>query len=264
MSCIFSFSNQKGGVGKTTTTINVGAYMAYLGKRVLMVDLDPQGNMSSGWKLSHQTHNVFSLLLGESKLDDSIISLDRAINPHQGGHLSLIPCTSHFSRFERLRSGEINAQFDLKKVLRPIFDDFDIILLDCPPSLGLITLNAFSLSNFVFVPIEAHLFSMDGLDHMCNIIKDVREFSNPGLAIGGIFFVKHDKRKILNREIQSFIANTYKGLLLNTTIRENIALKEAPHEGKDIFSYAPKSNGAKDYSSLTLEILNKFDGNTNG
>ena len=126
MSCIFSFSNQKGGVGKTTTTINVGAYMAYMGKSVLMVDLDPQGNMSSGWKLSYQKHNVFSLLLGESKLADSIISLDHVTNPQRGGHLSIIPCTSHFSRFERLRSGEINAQFDLKKALRPTFDDFDV------------------------------------------------------------------------------------------------------------------------------------------
>lgn len=259
MSNILAISNQKGGVGKTTTAINIGAYLSNIGKKVLLVDLDPQGNMSKAWNISCQEHNIHSLLLRESNLKNTIIQVNRKSQEREYNNIFIIPCSHHFSRFEKIRSGEVNAQFDLKKALASAIDEFDFILLDCPPSLGLITINAFSFADFVLIPMEAHLFSMDGLDSICNIIYQVKEFSNPTLSIGGIFFVRHNRRRILSQEVEEYILNKHKELVLKTSIRENISLKEAPHKGEDVFTYAPSSNGAKDYEQLSKEILEKIN-----
>nr|WP_176453729.1 ParA family protein [Cardinium endosymbiont of Bemisia tabaci]CDG50367.1 Chromosome partitioning protein ParA [Cardinium endosymbiont cBtQ1 of Bemisia tabaci] len=256
MSVILAISNQKGGVGKTTTTINIGTYLSKLGKRVLLIDLDPQGNLSRSYNAINYENSIYSLLLGESNLDNTIIE----VNKNYSG-LSIIPCSHHFSRFEKIRAGELNAQFDLKKSISPINNDYDFILLDCPPSLGLITINAFCFTDFVLIPMEAQLFSVDGLDSMCEVIRQVKAFSNPGLSIAGIFFVRHNKRRILSQEVEEYISNKYDNLLLSSNIRENISLKESPHKCQDIFTYAPLSNSAQDYESLTNEILLKVNKN---
>lgn len=250
MSVVLAISNQKGGVGKTTTAINVGAYLSRIGKKVLLIDLDPQGNLSRSYNIINHQNSIYSLLLGESNLDNTIVEVN---NDHPG--IFLIPCSHHFSRFEKIRAGELNAQFDLKKSITPIMDEYDFILLDCPPSLGLITINAFCFAGLVLIPMEAQLFSMDGLDSMCEVIRQVKSFSNPSLSIIGIFFIRHNKIRILSKEVETYISNKYSDLLLSSNIRENISLKESPHKYQDVFTYAPSSNGAIDYESLTNEIL---------
>ena len=257
MSIVVAISNQKGGVGKTTSSINIAAYMARAGCKVLLIDLDPQKNLSKAWGVEESNENVYSFILGDTSYRKAIIPLFSDITPGAQGMLHMLPGSESFARYEKLRAGEVNAQFDLKKALYPIKENYDYIVLDCPPALGLITVNAFACANYVLVPMEAQLFAMEGLESICNTIKKVQEFINPELSLLGIFFVRHNKRNILNKEVENFIEDQYNGMLLSTNIRENIALKEAPHAGKDIFSYAPSSNGAKDYESLTRVIMKK-------
>jgi chromosome partitioning protein len=257
MSTVVAISNQKGGVGKTTSAINIAAYMARVGHKVLLIDLDPQKNLSKAWRVEESDENVYSLILGDTSYKETIIPLFSHSTAGQQGILHILPGSENFSRYEKLRAGEVNAQFDLKKALYPIRENYDYIILDCPPALGLITVNAFACANYVLVPMEAQLFAMEGLESICNTIKKVQEFINPELSLLGIFFVRYNKRNILNKEVENFIEDQYNGMLLGTNIRENIALKEAPHAGKDIFSYEPSSNGAKDYESLTRVIMKK-------
>lgn len=251
---IISLSNQKGGVGKTTSAINMAACMTRMGHKVLVVDLDPQENLTTAWGVDKKAGNVFDVLVGELRISDAMVELASKVTEAKG-RLSIIPGSSSMARFEKLRAGEVNAQFDLKKVLSKVEKDFDYILLDCPPALGLITINALSCTNYVVVPMEAQLFALEGLEGISDTIKQIQEFSNPKLKLGGIFFIRHDKRKVLNRTVESFIAQNFEGTLLPTAIRENVALKEAPHQEQDIFTYDPTSNGAQDYESLTKELI---------
>ena len=255
---IIAIGNQKGGVGKTTTAMNVAACMTQMGHRVLLIDLDPQGNLTKAWGIEEPEHNVYGWVLGENTPEETMVNLTNKLSSLPQGELHIIPGSNSFARYEKMRAGEINAQFDLQKALKPSRDNFDYILLDCPPALGLITLNALACAAYVLVPMEAQLFAMEGLAGIVQAIEKVKEFSNPKLALGGIFFVRHDKRKVLNRAVEEFIDNQYARLLFSTVIRENIALREAPHQERDIFSYAPSSKGAQDYQALTTEIIDRL------
>lgn len=258
MGIILSIANQKGGVGKTTTAINLSAYLAKEGYKVLCIDLDPQANLTKAFGV-YERENIYSLILGEECIEDAILSITGLLQPSPKGELSLIAGSKNFSRYEKLRGGEVNAQFDLKKALHAkTADSFDFIILDCPPTLGLVTVNALACSRYVLVPMEAQLFALEGLEGIAETINQVKEFINPELSMGGIFFVRHNTRKVLNKSMEDFIKKEYPGLLLRTSIRENIALREAPHHEKDIFSYAVSSNGAKDYAALGKEVLDRL------
>ena len=245
MSKILAFTNQKGGVGKTTSVANVGAGLARRGKKVLLVDLDPQLNLTTGLGQAGAERNVYGALLGEYELTPYRVQ-DR---------LGLVAGSAALSGFEKVKGEELDREFLLKELLEPWQRKLDYILLDCPPALGLITLNAYACAQRLFIPLEAQLYATDGLEKVLQLVGRVQRRVNPELKVGGIFFTRYDQRKVLRRETAEQLRAQYPDLLLQSTIRENIALGEAPHEGKDIFAYAPQSAGAQDYDALITELL---------
>lgn len=247
MSKILAFTNQKGGVGKTTSAANVGAGLAQAGKRVLLVDLDPQANLTKGLGLQDAEHNVYGALLGEYKL--------KAYSLRE--NFALVPGSPALSGFEKLKGDELDREFLLKELLEPLRERCDYILLDCPPALGLVTLNAYTCAQALYIPLEAQMYAADGLEKVLELVGKVKRRLNPTLVVGGVFFTRHDKRKVLRRETAEQLRAEHPDLVLNTVIRESIALGEAPHLGKDIFAYAPQSAGAADYQALVTEILTR-------
>lgn len=247
MSKILAFTNQKGGVGKTTSAANIGAGLARAGQRVLLVDLDPQANLTKGLGLLDAEQNVYGALLGEYGL--------RAYALQE--NLALVAGSSALSGFEKLKGDELDREFLLKELLEPVRDRCDYILLDCPPALGLVTLNAYACAHALYVPLEAQLYARDGLEKVLDLVGRVQRRLNPDLSVGGIFFTRFDGRKVLRRETAEQLRDQYPGLVLTTSIRESIALGEAPHLGQDIFTYAPQSGGAADYKALVAEIMGR-------
>ena len=247
MSRILAFTNQKGGVGKTTSAANVGAGLARAGKRVLLVDLDPQANLTTGLGLAKAEQTVYGALLGEYQLK---------VYPLQE-NLALVAGSPAVSGFEKVKGDELDREFLLKELLEPVRGRCDYILLDCPPALGLVTLNAYAAAHALYIPLEAQLYATDGLEKVLELVSRVQRRLNPGLVVGGIFFTRHDKRKVLRRETAEQLRAQHPGLILDTAIRESIALGEAPHLGQDIFTYAPQSAGAADYQALVNEILTR-------
>lgn len=247
---IIAFINQKGGVGKTTSSMNVGSYFANsVNKKTLMIDLDPQCNLSRAWGIGNVSNNIYSLLLGEGDIKEAIVEIN--------DHLFIIPSSKNLARYEKIRAGEINAQLDLKKVLTPLLKFFDFIILDCPPALGLISVNALASARFVYVPVEAQLFSMDGLKEVHQSCNEIKTIINPTLELGGIFFTRYEKNTLQSKDAYEALKAEYGNKLMDTCISRNVALGESPNASTDIFSYAPASTGAKDYRRLSEEILKK-------
>jgi chromosome partitioning protein len=247
MSKIIAFTNQKGGVGKTTSTANIGAGLARAGHKVLLVDLDPQINLTRGLGLLDAEFNVYGALLQEYKVKAYPIQ----------ENLALIAGSPALSSFEKVKGDELDREFLLKDLLEPLLERCDYVLLDCPPALGLITLNAYACAHALYIPLEAQLYATDGLEKVLEMVARVQRRLNPGLQVGGIFFTRFDARKVLRRETAEVVRDKYPDLVLTSTIRETIALGEAPHLGQDIFSYAPTSAGAMDYENLVQEILTR-------
>jgi len=244
MSKVIAISNHKGGVGKTTSTINIGAGLRYLGKTVLLIDLDPQANLTQSLGLVNPKDNIYGAMRGKSEL--------QPIQIRPG--LDLIASTLDLSGAEVELSGEPGREYILKDLIEPLRKKYDYILIDSPPSLGLLTINAFTASEEVLIPLQAEYLSTQGLTKLIEVVDKIKRRINKGLKIGGVFITQYDSRKVLNRDVEEFNRGHYKGLLLKSKIRDNIALAEAPAQGKDIFSYSPTSYGAEDYLSLCKEI----------
>jgi chromosome partitioning protein len=247
MATIISILNQKGGVGKTTSSMNVGSWMSILGYKVLIVDLDPQANLTAAFGIKDPEFTIYGTLLNEYPF--------KAFEVEK--NISIVASTPALSGLERSLANEIDKEFILQERLKSISNNFDVIILDCPPSLGLITINALVASNSVYTPLEAQLFSTDGLNKVFEMIHKIKNRLNPSLQLKGIFFTRYDKRKILKRDIMESISEEYPDLILHSNIRENISLSEAPHVGKDIFRYDHDAIGCVDYSKLTEEILRR-------
>lgn len=247
MSRIISVANNKGGVGKTTTVINLGAGLQRQGKRVLLIDSDPQANMSQSLRIINQDRNIYRAMKGETPLDPVEILPG----------LDAIPSTLDLSGAEIELATEPGREYILKELIEPLRNRYNYILIDTPPSLGILTVNALTASQEVIIPLQAEYLATQGLTRLLEIVGKIQKRLNKDLSIGGVFMTQYDSRKILNREVAKFIKTYFEQDLFKTRVRDNIALAEAPAQGLDIFRYSPKSNGAQDYQALTREILSK-------
>jgi chromosome partitioning protein len=245
---VIALSNQKGGVGKTTSAVNIAAALSRNGQRVVLLDLDPQCNLTQGLGLGEALHNVYGALLGEYRLKVYAAGPD---------NLAVITGSAALSAFEHIKRDEPRREFLLRELLVPLQERCDFLIVDCPPALGMITLSAYTCADEVYIPVEAQQYAVAGLEKVLEFVARMQKRLNPKLKIGGIFFTRFDKRKILRRQTAELVRNQHPTLLLNTAIRESIALSEAPHAGLDIFSYAPQSAGASDYQALVAEILSR-------
>lgn len=248
MTKIIAILNHKGGVGKTTTTINLAAALQQKKKRVLAIDMDGQANLTESFGLSiEEEKTVYGSMKGEYPLP-----LVKA-----GNGISIVPACLDLSAAESELINEPGRELILKGLIARLLDTqkFDYILIDCPPSLGLLTLNALTAADYLIIPVQAQFLAMRGMAKITNVIEIVRERLNPNLNIGGIVITQFDKRKTLNKNVSEIINDSFCDKVFKTVIRDNVALAEAPIKGKNIFEYNKNSNGAKDYMSLAQEVL---------
>ncbi|MEZ4988159.1 MAG: ParA family protein [Saprospiraceae bacterium] len=247
MGKIISLLNHKGGVGKTTSTINIGAALVELGKKVLLIDLDPQANLTLSLGIARQPVTIYEALRGESDL----------VPVEYKAGMDVVISTLDLSGAEMELINEAGREYLLRELFEPHRENYDFILIDCPPSLGLLTLNALTTSDFVIIPLQTEFLAMQGLAKIKQVIQKVRLRLNKDLEIGGVIPTMYDARKVLNRDVVDTIKKYFGPLVFNTYIRDNVSLAEAPAQRKDIFEYSRNSAGAEDYLSLAKEILER-------
>jgi chromosome partitioning protein len=250
MSKTIAICNQKGGVGKTTTAINLTVYLALFGKRTLLIDIDPQGNATSGIGINKHDikQSIYDLLIDE--IDPRPVVISTGIN-----NLSLIPSTISLTGAEVELVGIMGREYRLKKALSSISQDYDFIIMDCPPSLGLLTVNALTAANSVLIPIQCEYYALEGLSQLVNTVNLVKENLNSSLEIEGVLLTMADFRTNLTNEVIKEVKNFFKGKVYETVIPRNIRLTEAPGFGKPIALYDKNSVGAQKYSEFMSEIL---------
>ena len=246
---IIALTNQKGGVGKTTCAINIGAGLNGLNKRVLLIDLDPQAHLTYSLGIpAHELNNtVYELLKGTVILKETII---------ERNGLSLVPSSLNLSGAEIEFSGVAGREFLLKESVEGL-KKYDYVFIDCPPSLGLLTLNALTTAQEVYIPLQTEFLALQGMTKLLETINIVKKRLNKDLEIAGIIAMRFDNRKNLNREVVEKIKEYFGNKLFNTLIRDNISLAEAPSFGKTIFEYKSNSYGSKDYLDLCKEIIKR-------
>lgn len=242
------FVNQKGGVGKTTSCINLGAYMAHMGKRVLLVDFDSQANMTSGVGASRDEPTIYEVISGKCNARD-------AVRPLSVENLFIISASINLSGASIELVSEANRDFFLKNALSDVKNDYDYILIDCPPSLGLLTLNGLAASESVLVPMQCEYFALEGITLLLQTVERVQKTINPALIISGIFFTMYDSRTRLAQDVVRQVKTYFKDTVFKTIIPRNVRLSEAPSHGLPVSDYAPKSTGALSYEKLAREVL---------
>ena len=250
MSKVISISNHKGGVGKTTTAINIGAGLNKLGKKVLLIDLDAQANLSQSLGLidNEERQNIYGAITGEYKITE-VIEIVKGLN--------VIPSTLDLSGAEIELSGEAGREYILREVIEPLKKDYDYIIIDTAPSLSLLTINSFVASDEILIPLQAQYLALQGLTKLLEVVTKIQRRLNKDLKVGGVIVTQYDNRKVLNRDVVETIRNHFKSEVFKTMIRDNVALAEAPAQGLDIFRYNPKSYGAEDYLNLCKEIIKR-------
>lgn len=247
MATVISLLNHKGGVGKTTSAINIGAALVELGKKALLIDLDPQANLTVSLGISRQKYTIYESLRGESELIPYTVK----------DGLDIITSTLDLSSAEMELINEAGREYILRELLSPLDDEYDFIIIDCPPSLGLLTLNALTSSRYVYIPLQTEFLALQGLAKIKQVIDKVKVRLNKKLEIGGVIATMYDSRKVLNRDVVATIKKYFGKKVFDTMIRDNVALAEAPAQRQDIFDYNKRSPGAKDYLNLAREIIER-------
>jgi chromosome partitioning protein len=246
---VISIANQKGGVGKTTTSVNLGACLAYIGKKVLIVDIDPQGNATSGAGIDKGDVNecIYDVLV-----DD--LPIKKVVKETAVDHLYVVPATIQLAGAEIELVPTISREVRLKRALDQIKDDFDYILIDCPPSLGLLTINALTASDSVLIPVQCEYYALEGLSQLLNTVRLVQKHLNHHLMIEGVLLTMLDARTNLGIQVIQEVKKYFQNKVYQTIIPRNIRLSEAPSHGEPIIIYDPKSRGAEVYLDLAKEV----------
>lgn len=253
MSKVISLANQKGGVGKTTTAINLGASLAAAERRVLLIDLDPQANATSGMGYPKNDENsIYRVLIGELHLRDIILETELPM-------LKLAPSSVDLVAAEMDLSDAENRAYRLKEALEPVRGDFDYILIDLPPSLGLLTVNGLVAADSVLVPLQCEYFALEGISQLMATIERVRDSLNPRLEIEGIALTMHDERVNLSRQVSQEIRGYFGDVVYETVIPRNVRLGEAPSFGKPILLYDIRSRGSEAYIQLAQEFIRRSE-----
>ena len=250
MGKIISIANQKGGVGKTTTSVNLSAALAHYGKKVCLVDIDPQGNSTSGLGINKDTieASIYDVLINS-------VPASEAALPTMMDNLKIIPADIDLVGAQVELVAKMARESFLKKALLPIKDEFDYIFLDCPPSLGILTVNALNASDKVLVPIQCEFFALEGLSQLINTIKLVKRTLNSDLEVEGVVLTMYDGRTNLSNQVVEEVRAFFKNKVYDTIIPRNVRLSEAPSFGLPIIKYDPKSLGSETYLALAQELL---------
>lgn len=248
MAQIISVANQKGGVGKTTTTVNLGACLASLGKKVLLVDMDAQGNATSGVGIRKPdvTRDIYDVLVNELPIDEATL-----ITEHE--NLSIVPATLQLAGAEIELTSMMARESRLKGSLAEVSSQYDYILIDCPPSLGHLTINSFTASDSILIPVQCEYYALEGLSQLLNTVRLVQKHFNPELEI----LTMYDARTNLGNEVVEEVRKYFREKVYETIIPRNIRLSEAPSHGKPIIDYDPRSRGAEVYQALAKEVVSR-------
>jgi len=247
MNKVIAIAQHKGGVGKTSTAVNVGAALAMKGYKVLLIDLDAQANLTDSLGIDNQGATIVNALTNGETVE--------AV--HVYGNLYAIPSSLDLAGVEVQLLNSYARELILKGIIDNLRKAYDYILIDCPPSLGLLTVNALTAADEVIIPLQAQYLAVKGLNSLLDIITMIKKQLNKKLTIGGVLITQYDSRKILNRDISETIRADFRAEVFNTKIRDNVAIAEAPTAKKDIFKYAPSSKGAQDYKALADEIVKR-------
>jgi len=253
MSRVIAVANQKGGVGKTTTVVNLAAALAHLGQRVLVVDLDPQANATSGLGVDKRTvhPSIYEGLLGQ-------VPLAELIRPTAFPTLALIPSQAALSGAEIELVSQPNRERKLAQALAPFRDQHDWLFVDCPPSLGLLTINALTAADLVLIPLQCEYYALEGLTQLLDVVRRIQQALNPSLVVGGIVLTMADPRTRLTADVIAEVRRHFQDQVYQTIIPRSIRLSEAPSYGKPVALYAPTSTGALHYQELANELIMRY------